>query len=305
MEVALLLTVVAPAVIAAGLVAAAFGLAGPAASEARRATAFPLAFLAPLGALAACIPVRGVPGLPPTDAGLWPIWVGAVGAAYAATPVSERWRGPLGWIAKVSVAASVFVLVALPLMRHTWSTGASLGYPLVATIAMVGCWALLERRARRLSGPAVPLALATLAAGTATVLGTSGTALLAQCAGGVAVATGVLVLATLRGRDLPTDAVVGPTVVVLGGFLVGGMLYAEVSAISAALVIAAALTVGAMPLPAPVSTGWRAAASLGVLVALFSGAAVAPAVVPQLSPVEAESESSSDDDDGYDGYDGY
>lgn len=299
MQIALFLTVLGPAVVAAGLLALSWALGRG--EGTRKIAAGATAFVAPAGALAACVPVRGFPELPPTDASLWPIWVGFVVAISAAIEGLRSPPSAVQWASRAGFSLVVAVLVSEPLMRHSWTATTSILVTVGTAAVATAAWAALARRAARAPGPALPFALAALTAGTAAVLGASGTALLAQCTGGVAVAWGVLMLASTRGPGVGAGATVGPTVAILAGFLLGGAIYAEVSFASIAFVALAALGVGLIPLRAPLDSGWRATTALGLVVVIGCGAAMAAALWPTLGADPGSSEPSSDEDE-YDGY---
>lgn len=298
MQTALLLTVLAPALIGAGLIALAL-VSGRGDRESAIAAA-PLALLAPAGALAACVPVRGWPGLPPTDASLWPIWLGFAIAVFATIEGTRRLPMAWAWLGRGALSVVAAVLVAKPLMDHQWSAAFS------ALVAATGgalsgvCWSAMARRAETARGPGLPLGLAALCAVTAATLGASGTALLAQCVGGMAASVGVYFLAALKWPDLSARSVVGPVIALIAGFLLGGVLYAEVRLISVALLVAAALAVGLVPWPPKLATGLRSAVAYGITVAVLGGAAVGASLLPQATTTE-----DSSPDDGGDDYDGY
>ncbi len=296
MQTALLLSVLAPALGAALLL-----VLGPGRGEVRSAKSLvALTFIAPLGAVAAYVPVRGFPGLPPSDASVWALWMGFVAAAEV---IAERVLPPAGrWASRSIVALLTIFLIVRPLVGSIWPAMTSTLVLVGSMAVVVALWELLGRRAESMPGPAVPLAMAGLSAGTATVLGVSGTALLAQTAGGLAGAWGVVMLFALWRTELTSDSAVGPTVVVLSGLVVGGFNYADLGWWSVVFMAAAAFAVALVRLPAGIASGWRAAIGLGVVVALFSGAAIAASVVPQLTPETSEGEAESD---GYDDDYGY
>ena len=299
MQTALLLTVLAPALAAAGLIALA--LAGGRGGRASAAATTPLAFIAPFGALAACVPVRGWPGVPPNDASLWPIWLGFVIAVYAAVEGARQMPAVSTWLGRGALSIIVAVLVAKPLMVHQWSAAFSALVAVTAGAISTVCWSAVAHRAGTARGPGLPLGLAALCAVAAATLGASGTALLAQCVGGMAAGLGLYFLAALKWPDLSARTVVGPVIALLAGFLLGGVLYAEVRLVSVALLVVAALAVGLVPWPPKLATGLRSAVAYGVIVAVLGGAAVGASLLPRTPTAEE----SSPGDDGGDDYDGY
>jgi hypothetical protein len=285
MQTALLLSVLAPAIVAAVLAVAAARLR------------WVLALVAPLGALAAYVPVRGVPALPPADASVWAIWIAFVAAAWV---LAERLAPRALRIgARTGIGALVTVLVSWPLVSRGWSPGTTAMAVAAGAALIAGAWSLLDERATELAGPALPLGMAGLSAGAAVVLGASGTALLAQAAGGAAAAWGVLLLFAARRPDMDLRAPIGPTLVLLGGLLAGGVNYAEVGATSVVLLALGAFAVALVRGPTSTRSRWHVAATVGLLVAVSSGAAIASSLAGGAAPAdEAEA-----DDDGYDGYD--
>jgi len=301
MQWALLLSVAAPTLAAAVLLALgrSLGSKGERADRGRWA----LSLVAPVGALAAYLPVRGVPRFPPTDASIWSLWLGLAAGTWVAVEGANRPSRRVGWAARAVAALGVVALVSWPLMQHSWSAAGSVGAVVLGGGLLVGLVALLERRARALPGPAVPLAMAFLAAGTAGVLGSSGTALLAQTAGGAALALGVVFLFALGQRAPDAEAAVAPAIVLVGGLAVGGAGYAEVSAASLALLVVAALAGALIPLPVAIRTGWKAAASLALIVVALSAGAIGVALAPGWDPTTPDPEAGSDaEDEAYDGY---
>lgn len=307
MQTALLLTVLAPAAVGAALVAlAVLATRGDRTSAGSSVLALlPPALIPAAGALAACVPVRGWPGLPPTDASLWPIWVGFLIAGFAALEAADRLPIAARWVGRVVVSAGVAALVAEPLMNHQWSAGRSVVVVTGAAALTAGCWGALARPASAVRGAPGAAGLAALCATSAAALGASGTALLAQVVGGMATSVGLLFVAGLKWSGLSTRAVVGPVVALLGGFVLSGALYAEVQLVSVALLAAAPLALGLVPWPSAWTSGLRGAIAQGLTALVLGGAAVGVA----LAPAEPGSDDSSSDDNGEgsseDDYDGY
>lgn len=296
MQTALLLSVLAPAVCGGLLVVAALTHRG-----ARPAF---LAFIPALGALAAYVAVRGLPNLPPGDASVWSLWMAFGASAFVALQHLARLPEAVRVAGRAALVGATVWLVSGPMVQHTWTAGFT-ALVLVATTATVTLgWTVFERRAETLRGPAVPLAVAGLAAASAGVLGLSGTALLAQAAAGAAAAAGVAMLFAARWIDLRFGPLIGPAAVLLSGLLVGGANYAEVGVASLVLSVLGFLAVSTLPLPSGLRTRWGSAVALGAMVAVLNGAAIGASLVPKTSEsTEAGESTDGSSDDGYD--DGY
>ncbi len=294
MQLALILSVVAPALVAAVLLAAGLAL-GP-----TRAGAWALALIAPLGAVAAYVSVRGVPSFPPSDASVWPMWLALVVAVVGTAVVGDGAASRARWPWRLIVSGLTAWLVCRPLIAASWTAGVAVTVVGVATVVLAGIWAALEARSVQVTGPAMPLALGALGGGTAAVLGASGTALLAQTAAGAGVGFGLATLLGLVRPELRVSSAVGPLIVIAGGFLLGGFCYAEVGLASLAMLAFGALIVAVLPI-ASEGPRWRTAIIYGVVLAVLSGAAIGTAVFPELDPTRAPepAESESDDDYGY------
>ncbi|MEQ9495805.1 MAG: hypothetical protein RIT81_03080 [Deltaproteobacteria bacterium] len=300
MLLALVLSVVAPAVVAVVLLAVGHRPWGE-----MKDGRWSLALAIPACAFAAYFAVRGAPAFPPADASVWPLWIGVVAAALAVLEAKVELPRVARGAAWLGLALVTAYLVSRPRIEFAWDTGDTVAWIAGSTLAIAVVWVALEVRAERVTGSAVPLAMTIWGAGVATVLGLSGTALLAQTAGGVAAALGV---ATARGvwrQSLPVArAVVGPSVIVLGGLLLGGVHYADVGFTSVGLVVVGAVLVGLLSLPALSTAGLRTTATLGIVVLIASGAAVMTTVWPaDDAPADSASTEANDDSDyGY-GYD--
>ncbi len=302
MQSALLLSVAAPTVLAVVLLA--LGLR-PWRADVQSRGRWALAIVVPLGALAAYIAVRGAPAFPPTDAGVWPLWCAFAAAAYALAAAALPLTARIG--ARVVLAAVTVWLVSKPRIDHTWDAGTTALWIVGATVAIALVWTALEHRAEKLSGSALPVALTVWGTGAATVLGLSGSALLAQTAGGATAAIGVAAAIGVWRQSLSVArSLVGPAVVLVGGLVLAGMHYAEVDAVSAALVVAGALVIGFVSVPAFASAGLKATAGLAGVMIVTSGAAIASSAWPtsvEDTPTGRDSATDtandSDDDYGY------
>ncbi|MEM1022203.1 MAG: hypothetical protein AAF627_07270 [Myxococcota bacterium] len=293
MQTALLLSVVAPGVTIAILL----GL-GAATRRSQGGLASVLgAFMAPVAAFAAYVPVRGVPELPPGDASVWSLWMGWGASLISALGAGAWFPKGLRWSMLAAWAAATAYLVAGPLLQGSgFGTCALLVFGTTAGVFAVG-WTL-ETRASLLPGPALALSLSVLSGGAATVLGTSGTALLAQVAGGGSVAWGVLFLFTLWRRELPFRLAMGPSMLLLGGLLLGGSCYAEVGVPAVLVLSAGAFLLGVLPLKGALRSPMLSALILASTAAVASLAAVASGFLP--APQAESTLSEEDDHDGYD-----
>ena len=290
MQTALLLSVLAPAVAAALLLVAGEAMGGVAGRVVQGA-------LPPVAAFAAYVPIRGLPEFPPGDASVWALWMawpGAILSMLGAASVVPALARRIGFGALAGLTA---YLVAGPLLGRWSASTAALAIAGTAGGVLAVDWAL-ERRGEALSGPAVPLALAGLSAGVATVLGTRGTALLAQTAGGVAAGFGVLFLLAAWRRSTLSVFVVGPATLMLAGLLLGGACYAEVGRSSLWALFIGSLAVGLVPLSKSLRAPLPASFCLGLMAAAVSGAAIGVGFLPgpESAPEGGEGEA------GYDGY---
>lgn len=298
MQTALILSVLAPLLVATALVAFGHRLwrkNGPVGSG-----RWSLALAPALAAFAAYWAVRGTPELPPSDASEWALWMGAVAALVGVVdgrrPLPSAPR--LGLHALLAIATAYMIL--RPLVRFSWGSGEALAWVGGGAIVLWGLWEAIERMAVDRPGSTVPAACLAWGFGVATVLGISGSALLAQAAGGVVVAFGVMVIAGLLRPELRLDrSAVGPAVLIFGGLVLSGLHYAEVGGPSALFLVLAPLTLAlGRVLPVP-ERGWKAALGQGVLALVVSGAAIGLAAAPDVVPETEDDSTGYDDDYGY------
>ena len=296
MQTTLILSVVIPAVLAGAVLALGQWVWRTTPEKSAR---WPFAVVPPIGAFAAYAVVRDFPAFPPSDASVWPMWTAALTALIVALSPKPNAVSVGRIVVMVATAVASTVLVLWPVLGQ-WSAGAAIAGLALPSGAVVLAWTALESQTRVLAGPAVPLALAGLSAGTAAVLGASGTALLAQAAAGVAVANGmIMLLAMARPSMRLTEPSVGPTLILLGGFLVAGMNYAEVGIWSALALLIGACLAGFMRLPARASAPWRAALSLGLVAVIASSIAAATTLMAGAPAESTDQKTDGDYDDGY------
>ena len=298
MQLTLLLSVVAPAVVATLLVAIGHQLwrrPGPPVERGRWSLS-----LAPVaGSLAAFVAVKGrLPELPPTSASEWPLWMGALAAVYGLLVGSTSVPTPARWAARVAGSGATAYLVLAPLLGRPESAGAA--WIVGGAVALVGIWSALESCAEVHAGVALPLALTVWATAVATTLGLTGSALLAQAAGGLVTALGVVMVASLLRPELRwARSGLGPVVLTLGGLVLAGVHWSDLPAASAALLGAGAALLALFRLPRLQLSGLGRTLAMTLLTAALGGAAVAVGVsgAAEEAPVE------DGYDDGYD--DGY
>lgn len=246
--------------------------------------------LAPgLGALLAYTVVKSFPELPPSTASLWPVWMAVfAGVVASATGWMERVPVALSLMIRAALSLAVPYLVLKPILSSTLEGSTGMLWVGGTGLAIFAVWTSIEVRAAKMSGPAVPVALTLLGTGVATVLGTSGTALLAQATGGATAAFGVMAALSLLRRDLHVSrSVAGPAALLFGGLLLAGIHYSEVQLLPAALLGVAALALWAGSVPALGRGIWTAAAAHAVVTLLVVGAAVGLSVTAGEEPEAA------------------
>ena len=271
-----------------------------------------VAIAPPLGAIAAYTVVREFPGLPPSDAAVWPLWIALAVALIVTVEDGLNRSWPVRTVIALLASALTAWLVSRPLM-DTWSTGQAAAWIGASAAALTLTWTALDVRAERVSGPGVPVAMAGLSGGAAALLGTSGTALLAQTAAGAGAAWGTVVLLGLWRTDLVTRTAVGATVVMLGGLVLSGIHYAEVQLASAGLLVLAGVVLGLLPLPgftsgrigSPLPGGIVSAIVMGFVTLLGVGAAVGSTFIMGPETADTASEQAPDSGDGEDDDYGY
>lgn len=283
MQLALILSVVAPALAAAVLL-----LVGvqPWRREDARSGRWAIGLIPGAGALAAYVAVRSFPELPPVGSSDKLLWIGLLASAYgavesllpASVPPGARWVGR----AALCVATPAYVL----------SQGSAIGVPWIAggSAVMLAAWAGHEHLADRLAGPPLPAALAALGFGVATATGTQGSALLAQTAGGVTVGAAAILVAALilRPKLQLSPGLTAGFVVLLGGVTLAGHHFAEVTLGSVLLLAVAALAPWIFLVPRLVVPGFRGALVAGGLALVLAGGAVGVGLMPGASATDTE-----------------
>ncbi len=186
----------------------------------------------------------GWPPFPPVDATQWLIFLAIIATVVGL--LDTRWRqvdslrGIVRWSWRVLLSVATVWLLCRPLLSHSWGALVAAGWVVGLTIGLIAFWTSIDVLAERVSGASMSLVLLAVAAGGASVLFVSGSALLAQRCGVIAAMLGAClvigwwcpVMSLARGA-VPVVAVV------VGGLWISGYLYAEVPPWSAILLAVA------------------------------------------------------------------
>jgi hypothetical protein len=218
-----------------------FGLRGERADRGRGGTATALAFLSGFVAM------TGWPRWPPIEATQRLFFLVAVAALATWLVGGERkWFGV--WFARAALVGAMLPLLLKTPLEHTWTTTQSvvwMGTLFVAGMAIHWAWGeSLEQEGDREHWIAAVLRIALLS-GTAAILGMSGTARLAQLAGALTCGLGVIEVGSrvLRRRPWQAAAALVPVTAIFG-LLVAGHFYANLTLVSAVLVVVSCVLVG-------------------------------------------------------------
>jgi hypothetical protein len=167
----------------------------------------------------------GPPSFPPTDTTQWLFYVVvlsiAIGAFLGFVP---RWR-----LALAAIPIPVLLGTTLrPMWTYHWGVGEAVvwGAGLMAALLLV--WLTQDRLASVSDGPQQALVFLWTALAASAVLALSATALLAMLAAAGAACLGVLALFSLFSR-VPAAGWQLVAVVVVGGLLLNGLFYAQLS----------------------------------------------------------------------------
>jgi hypothetical protein len=221
------------------------------------------------GYLAGHAALVGGPPVPPKERvdWLWCLTAAAVLVCTVAGLVAPRdW---LRWGLRAPLGGAVLVLLLLPFLK-TWGRGETTVWLAGLGAAGLVLWAGLDAVAARGPGIGAPLLLVLLALGSSLVLLLSGSAVYGQLGLALTAAlAGSLVAACWAPSLLPPRGLATVVGVLLSGLWLLGYFYAEVPAVSAAL-LAAALPAAALVQVRPVRKRLRPwqAVLLGVLVLL-------------------------------------
>lgn len=241
-----------------------------------------------LGYLAGHWGILGWPSFPPPAAEDWivvlvtaAVGLGVLEALWTSAPWVAR------WLLRGLLVAAVVGLVQRPMVQWTWTTGQSVAWGLGVGVALAVMWSSIEALAGRRPGASLPLVLVTVTAGSAVVLGLSGSARFAQQAGALAAGLGVVVVVSWWRPTLSWARVLPPVVVVVWGVLwQAGHLYADLATLPAVLLAASPLAAWLGEISVVTRrAGWQAASlrvfAVGMLVlaaALLALQGAAPAV---------------------------
>ncbi|MEW6776969.1 MAG: hypothetical protein AB1405_11785, partial [Bdellovibrionota bacterium] len=143
-----------------------------------------------LGYVAGDMALRAPPPFPPVDSTQW-LPFAALAAAFIDFLPFERGRFPVRWIFRVLGAGLFSGFLLRPLIAHSWGIATGLSVTALVAVALLGVAWAGDRLAAKWPSGALPVASGTSGA-AAILLVLSGSALLGQLAGAVAVAAGVL-----------------------------------------------------------------------------------------------------------------
>ncbi len=296
-------TAAAPAAIAAIVMALAWRLGSDDAEDRTSAVA---GALAPgLAYVAGHIGLQGGPGIG-IEGGLLTICLGAgaIALLLALAPLSPRMAPLVRLLASAGAAWVVLSPLAAP---QQWSTGRYAAHLALVTVAMMAVWLGFDRLLRRARGPAAPLGLAVLVAGSSGVVVMGALAFTARLLGPLAAGLGVVFLASwlLPARPLLRAAAPLLSLVVVSHWA-AAMFYGELPPASMILLVLAPLPLLLLGTDALQRAGRVAtlAAALTLAALPLVGAAV-PAAMSYFGDTpaaEAGAAGAEDPDDDY-GYD--
>lgn len=169
--------------------------------------------------------VAGVPELPPSDDLDWLVYIAPVAAVVG---VLERrlYSGRITTLLVRAVVVTATYWLTLDFMiEHHWDEATSMWAVGALSIVTLEAIVIFDKMADRRRGALVPLAMTLLAAGAAVTLGLIGTARVAQLMGGLAAASGaLLVLAWWRPLVRTSRGPITVYFVLFGGLLAFGYL---------------------------------------------------------------------------------
>ncbi len=232
---------------------------------------------------AAQLVLRGMPAFPGNESLDRVFWLALAAAAVGA--VESLWRG-LGrarWLLRLVLVGATLWLVLRPLIAHHWSGLEAAAWIASLELAVIGLWAALEGAVRPERPWAFPLGILPLAGGTSVALLLSGSAMLGQLAGAIAVS--LVVWFGLSFGRMPQRGSVATLAILLPAFWLVGFFYSELSLTSLLLLVLATLF---MLVERPLAERWTRpmAPSLvtGALVAACVAGALVPPLLASLSP---------------------
>jgi hypothetical protein len=256
-----------PSALAAALVSAAILFSARWWSEAARSTAPAISLGA--GYAAGHAIAAGLPAVLPANTTQW-LFAFALSAAVIAL-VLEFVRP--NRVLRIAIWSVVFAVVARlllqPRYRYAWKGGeAWIAAAVMVVVAVFVAWCLSSRRERHLE---LPLVGAILAAATSATLTLSGSLLLGQLAFVLAASTATAFLFGWR-RFSFAQGFAAVCFLLLASLWLSGYFYAELPAVSVALLVIASAAAWLMT---PITPGeWKALLLRAVIVALPAAAAV-------------------------------
>ena len=201
-----------------------------------------------IGFILAAFGIQGAPQLPPAEAAQWlPLAAAAmlvVAALELASVCSEAgfWSGAIRFVLIGGLFALTIAAVCRPLAQNTWTAFEATLWIAGLWIGEVVLWAGLTRHANRSAGLCSIWALGAILAMGSVVLVMSGSQIYGQLAAALPVVWGPLVLLATITRTRIFSAQTVPMLVLLyGGLIICGQLYAEVTAVNAVLLAIAPL----------------------------------------------------------------
>lgn len=257
------------------------------------AAAFALAYVA------VHLAVGGTPGFLPTDDKQWLPYMAVLAGAAGLVEAFFYQKKWLRWLLRTAAALLTYGLVLGFMIEHHWSAGVTamwLGALTLGTLAIIDA---LDSVGEAHPGASLPLAMVVLASGAAVTLAMTGSAMLGQIMGGLAAASGAsLVLAWWQPRLRVSRG--GATVfgVLYGGLLAFGYATtADIPPLAEAFAhnqTLATLLAAAAPLmlwigqqrPLSRLSGWKAATTRALLVALPLAGALYLAANPPEEPTQ-------------------
>jgi hypothetical protein len=206
-----------------------------------------------LGYLTAENLLMGRPAFPPIEAP--PLLYFAL-LALALLSAAYECRASGVWHYYVPISIAVILLPTIwllvrPLAEHRWTGVQTTEWIVGLTVAAAAMTVALDRLLGRQPGPAASIGLVLVVALTASVLLLSGTKIYAQLAAAAAAALAPGALLATAGRSAPFSRTIAPSFVLLvGGLLLAGHLYASLTPENALLLLIAPLGLWLAELPA-------------------------------------------------------
>lgn len=202
----------------------------------RRESAWPGALALGLAYGAGHWGVIGWPAFPPVDVTHWLPYLALAAMLFGLR--DGLWPMPVWqrWALRLTLTGGTLWLLLRPLARNSWTGSQTVWWLAGLGAAFLIVWWQVDTLAERTRGAAIPLALMVLGTGTSIALVLGRSALLGQLAGALTAALGAAWVVSWfhSGLRLARGAV--PVIVVLlAGFWLSGYFYAEVPAVTVAL----------------------------------------------------------------------